>query len=533
MRRLGVLVAAMGALVCAPPGAGAAVSLLQVGTFAQPVYVTAPPGDAQRVFVVQKQGRIVMIKDGTPSTFLDLTAKVRSTGNEQGLLSMAFASDYATSGEFYVYYTAPPASGAGPGSDLTIEAYRRADADHGDPGTARPLLTIPHRINDNHNGGQLQIGPDGMLWAGTGDGGGANDTLGNAQLTSASFNDPAAGHDARLGKLLRIDPRTGAAAPGNPGFGQPEIWAYGLRNPWRFSFDRATGDLVIADVGQDTWEEVDLAPASSGLGKGYNYGWNVFEGAHPRGSTDPAGAPPGIAMPVLEKAHAAPDAFSSIAGGYVVRDPALPDLAGRYVYADTYRGDLRAATLGAAGDTALGLHVSTLASFGEDACGRVYAVSLEGPVFRLAQGGECALPAGGGGATPAPGPATPGAAAAAPRLTLRAASKQRPWKTGVVRLTASCAAVCSVSARGTFLVTRTRHGAGAGAVRLLRTATAKARLAAGARVSIKVKVSARTRRSLLRALKRGRRVTLRFAVTATGADGRRATATARSRVTRR
>jgi glucose/arabinose dehydrogenase len=539
-RRLAVLAIVLGALAGAAPGsAPAAVSLLQVGSFQQPVYVTAPPGDARRVFVVQKQGRIVMVKDGTPSTFLDLTAKVRSTGNEQGLLSMAFAPDYATSGEFYVYYTAPPATGSATGSDLTIEAYRRADADHGDPGSARPLLTVPHRINDNHNGGQLQIGPDGMLWAGTGDGGGANDTLGNAQQTAASWNDPAAGHDARLGKLLRIDPRSGATAPGNPGFGQPEIWAYGLRNPWRFSFDRATGDLVIGDVGQDTWEEVDLAPASSGPGKGYNFGWNTYEGAHPRGSTAPAGAPPGIALPVLEKAHAAPDAFSSIAGGYVVRDPALGDLAGRYVYADTYQGDLRAVTLGpggATGDTALGLHVPTLASFGEDACGRVYAVSLDGPVFRLTQGGACVLPAGPtGGVTPAPGSATPGSTAAAPELTLRAASKQRPWKTGVVRLTASCDAVCSLSARGTFLITRTRSGAGAGAatVRLLRTATAKAKLAAGARVSVKMKVSARTRRSLLRALKRDRRVTLRFAVIATGAGGQKATSTARSRVTRR
>lgn len=242
-------------------------------------------------------------------------------------------------------------------------------------------------------------------------------------------------------------------------------------------------------------------------------------------------------MPVLEKAHTAPDAFSSIAGGYVVRDPALPDLAGRYVYADTYRGDLRAATLaagGATGDTALGLHVSTLASFGEDACGRVYAVSLDGPVYRLAQGGECVPPPGSGGSAPGTAtPATPGSSGAAPKLTLRAASKQRPWKTGVVRFTASCDAVCSVAARGTFIVTRTRSGAGAAAVKLLHTATAKTRLAAGARVSVTVKVSARTRRALLRALKRNRRVTLRFAVTATGAGGQKATSTARSRVTRR
>jgi glucose/arabinose dehydrogenase len=525
--------------LAAPASSGAAVSLLQIGTFAQPVSVTAPPGDPARVFVVQRQGRIAMVKGGASSTFLDLTGQVKSTGGEQGLLSMAFAADYATSGEFYVYYTAPPASGSA-GSELTIAAYRRADADHGDPASGRTLLTIPHRINDNHNGGQLQVGADGMLWIGTGDGGGGNDTLGNAQKTDPSWNDAAAGHDARLGKLLRIDPRTGAAAPGNPGFAQPEIWAYGLRNPWRFSFDRGTGDLVVGDVGQERWEEVDHAPAP-GLGKGYNYGWNTYEGRHPRGTDTPAGAPPGIAMPVLEKAHAAPDGFSSIAGGYVVRDPALPDLAGRYLYADTYLGDIRAVTLGpggATGDAATGLHVSTLASFGEDACGRVYAASLDGPVFRLAQSGDCVLPvpagappAGGDGTTtPPPGAGPP---AGGPRVVLAAAARQRPWRTGVVRVRVTCDAICDVAARGTFLVTRTKSGAGAATVRLLRTATAKTTLAAGARVTVKAKVSARTRRSLLRALHRGRRVTLRFAVTATDRAGHVTRATARSRITRR
>jgi glucose/arabinose dehydrogenase len=538
MRRLGVLALTIGALACAAPApASAAVTLLQVGTFAQPVYVTAPAGDADRVFVVQKQGKVVMVKNGVASTFLDLTPKVKSSGNEQGLLSMAFAADYATSGEFYVYYTAPPASGS-TGSDLKIEAYRRADADHGDPGSARTLLTIPHRRFDNHNGGQLQVTPDGMLWIGTGDGGDANDSLGNAQKTDPSWNDAAAGHDARLGKLLRIDPRTGAAPADNPGFAQREVWAYGLRNPWRFSFASLSGDLVIGDVGQDRWEEVDLAPAPT-HGKGLNYGWNAYEGLHPRGTSDPAGAPAGITMPVLEKSHGAPDGFSSIAGGYVVRDPALPDLANRYLYADTYAGNIRAVTLGPGGasaDAATGLHVSTLASFGEDACGRVYAVSLDGPVFRLAQSGACVLPAAGGGATTPTSPTTtaPGSAAA-PKLTLRAAARQRPWRTGVVRFTASCSAACRLSARGTFLITRTKSGAGAARVRVLHTATARTTLAAGARVSVKVKVSAATRRSLLRALRRDRRVTLRVGVTATGtAPGApAATGSARSRITRR
>jgi glucose/arabinose dehydrogenase len=532
------LIALTSAAFAAP--SGAAVSLLQIGSFAQPVYVTAPPGDTARVFVVQKQGRIAMVKGGVTTTFLDLTSKVKSSGSEQGLLSMAFAADYATSGEFYVYYTAPPASGS-TGSDLTIAAFRRADADHGDAVSARTLLTIPHRLYDNHNGGQLQIGADGMLWIGTGDGGNGNDSLGNAQKTDPSWNDASAGHDARLGKLLRIDPRSGAGAAGNPGFGQSEIWAFGLRNPWRFSFDRGTGDLVIGDVGQDTWEEVDHA-AAPGLGKGYNYGWNTYEGLHPRGTRDPAGSPAGIAMPVLEKSHGAPDGFSTIAGGYVVRDPALPDLAGRYLYADTYAGDIRAVTLGsggATGDAATGLHVSTLASFGEDACGRVYAVSLDGPVFRLAQSGDCVPPPAPGappGTTPAPGGgggAAPGTTDGPPGVVLTAATRQRPWKTGVVRVRVACDEICDVAARGTFLVTRTKSGAGAATVKLLRTATAKTTLAAGAKVTVKARVSARTRRSLLRALHRGRRVTLRFAVTATDRAGQTTTATARSRITRR
>jgi glucose/arabinose dehydrogenase len=540
-----VLASVVLALGAAPP-AGAAVSLLQVGTFAQPVYVTAPAGDASRLFVVQKTGKIVVVHDGVSSTFLDITSRVRSSGSEQGLLSMAFAPDYATSGTFYVYYTAQPPGGSGtPGSDLTISAFQRTDADHADPGSERAVLQIPHRKFDNHNGGNLQFGPDGMLWLGTGDGGDGDDSLGNAQQTSPTWNDAAAGHDARLGKLLRIDPRAGSGCDGrctipaaNPGFAQPEIWAKGLRNPWRFSFDRVTGDLVIGDVGQSTWEEVDFA-AAPGRGVGADYGWNIYEGLHPRGSTAPAGAPPGVTMPVLEKAHTAPDSFESIAGGYVVRDPALPELVGRYVYADTFLGDIRAATLavgGATGDADTGLHVSTLASFGEDACGRVYAVSLDGPVYRLAQSGDCVPPpsAGGPGTTPPVTPGGPDGGTGGPGVKLSAAARQHPWTTGVVRIRVSCEQICDITARGTFLISKANKNAGAAAVvKLLHTASVKTTLAAGATVSLKAKVSATTRRSLLRALHRGRRITLRFAVTAKDRSGHTRTTSARSRITRR
>jgi glucose/arabinose dehydrogenase len=527
--------------------ARAAVSLLQVGTFAQPVYVTAPPGDTSRIFVVQKTGKIAVVRGATSATFLDITSRVRSSGTEQGLLSMAFAPDFATSGTFYVYYTAQPPGGSGaPGSDITVSAFHATDADHADAGSERVVLQIPHRRFDNHNGGNLQIGPDGMLWLGTGDGGDANDSLGNAEQTSPTWNDAAAGHDARLGKLLRIDPGVGPTQPGcdgrctipagNPGFAQPEIWAKGLRNPWRFSFDRVTGDLVIGDVGQDTWEEVDFAGAPA-RGRGADYGWNAYEGLHPRGSSAPAGSPPGITMPVLEKAHAAPDSFSSIAGGYVVRDPALPDLLGRYVYADTYLGEIRAVTVGPGGATAdvdTGLHASTLASFGEDACGRVYAVSLDGPVYRLAQSGDCVPPPAAVTPPVAPAPGgDAGGAAAGPTVKLVAAARQRPWRTGVVRVRVSCDAICDITARGTFLITKANKKAGAAAVvKLLHTASAKTTLAAGATVSLKAKVSAATRRSLLAALHRGRRVTLRFAVTAKDRAGRTKTASARSQVVR-
>jgi glucose/arabinose dehydrogenase len=506
------------------------------------------------VFVVEQgrttpasPARIQLIHGGIVSEFANLDSRVSYNANERGLLSMAFAPDYATSGRFYVYYTAPPPGGSGQ-SDLMISELRRSDPDHGDRSTERIVLRIPHRVLGNHNGGQLQIGPDGLLWVGTGDGGGGNDQLGNAQRTDPATNDAAAGHDARLGKLLRVDPTPGPGCgpegsctipAGNPGFPQPEIWALGLRNPWRFSFDRAGGDLVIGDVGQGAWEEIDLAAAPD-RGRGANYGWSTYEGAHPLGSTAPAGSPPGVAMPVLEKSHSAPDSFVAIVGGVVVRDPALPDLAGRYLYGDTSQGDIRAVTPapgGATGDASTGLHVSTLVSFGEDACGRVYAVSLDGPVFRLAQSGDCVMLVGGTGAPPGPTPGpAPGAGTGtaadttAPVLTLRAAARQHPWRSGVVRLRAGCDEACTVTAGGAFVITR-GGGAHAAVVRL-RTATGRAEVPAGGSAALSLKVSARVRRTLARALARGRRVSVRFAVAARDGAGNVGRSGAAARVVR-
>jgi glucose/arabinose dehydrogenase len=354
--------------------AASGVRLARVGTFEQPVYVSAPPGDQRRVMVVEKTGRIRVVRGGRKlaTPFLDLSGEV-STGSEQGLLSMAFAPDYAQSRRFYVYFT----DGSG---DIRVQEFLAASDDRADKASRRQLLLVDHPPAQNHNGGQLQFGPDGLLYLGLGDGGGAGDqhgTIGNGQSLGTL-----------LGKILRIDPRPSGGRPygipaSNPfrtrSGARPEIYAYGLRNPWRFSFDRKTGDLAIADVGQNAVEEVDLA--RRGTASGANYGWRVWEGRQRFAS----GNAPGHVPPVLTKSHS--DGWCSITGGYVVRDPALTSLVGRYVYGDYCKGDLRSARLKlptAEGDRGLGLHVEGLTSFGEDARGRVYVASLGGGVWRLA-----------------------------------------------------------------------------------------------------------------------------------------------------
>jgi glucose/arabinose dehydrogenase len=371
VRRAAALVLA--AAVAAPESAAAApdARLARVGTFRSPVFVTAPPGDERRLLVVERSGRIRVVRDGRPlrRPFLDIRRSVLSS-YEQGLLSLAFAPDYATSGRFYVYFS-------NRSGDIRLREYGRSAAseDQADPGSGRTVLAIPHRRYANHYGGQLQFGPDGLLYVSTGDGGGSGNPLGTAQRRSSL-----------LGKILRIDPRRRGSRPysvpgSNPfhgGGARREVYAYGLRNPWRFSFDRETGAIAIGDVGQDHVEEIDFAPRG-GAG-GANFGWNRFEGRRRfRG-----GGAPGHRPPVLEKSHAA--GWCSIIGGYVVRDPQLPALAGRYVYGDFCRSELRSVELrpaGAGGDRGSGVRVPGLSSFGEDALGRVYAASLEGPVYRL------------------------------------------------------------------------------------------------------------------------------------------------------
>jgi glucose/arabinose dehydrogenase len=508
VRRAAVL--ATLALAALPgPARAATVTLAKIGDFTAPVYVAAPPGDTSRVFVVQRGGAIALVKDGVASTFADLTGRVLA-GDERGLLSMAFAPDYATSGLFYVYYTARSPTG-----QITIEELRRdpSNPDRADPGYARVLLAIPHDRQVNHNGGQLQIGSDGFLYAGTGDGGGGGDASGNAQdvtpappsvvtVGSATFN-----HDYRLGKILRIDRATGAFS----------IFSYGLRNPWRFSFDRATGDLVIADVGEESYEEVNFAPAP-GNGVGANYGWNRYEGLHTYPGGAPAGGAPGTVLPVIEYPHSP---ACSITGGYVVRDPALPELAGTYVYGDYCTGELSGAVLPGGAPHALGLNVPGLSGFGEDACARVYAASLNGPVYRLATTGACV-----------PAAEAPLPDKRAPAFTLlRAAKRQHALRTGYVSLRARCDEQCTLRATGRVLISRTR--ARPAAPSAMSTRSARSTVVANTRTTLRLQLSRTTRRAVKRALSRPhRRVFVRISLRATDAAGNARRRTVRVQIVR-
>jgi glucose/arabinose dehydrogenase len=364
-----------GASTAAPAQVARGVKLESVGRFDAPLYVTGPPGDRRRVFVVQQGGRIAIVRAGKrlARPFLDIGDRV-TAGGEQGLLSMAFAPDYAQSGLFYVYYTEKA------GTESTWE-FHRASPDRADPASGRLVL----RMDDpesNHNGGLLLFGPDRLLYVGTGDGGGGGDqhgTRGNAQ----DLGSP-------LGKILRIDPRARGGKPytvpsSNPFVQQagarPEIYSFGLRNPWRFAFDRANGDLAIGDVGQDAIEEIDFE--RRGRARGVNFGWRPWEGRS-HIFDEPA---PGAVFPVITHTHAS--GFCSITGGVFVRDRALTSLYGRYLYGDYCEGRIRAARL-RAGGTTTGRVVASLpkvpglSSFGEDTGGRVYVTSLNGPVYRFA-----------------------------------------------------------------------------------------------------------------------------------------------------
>jgi hypothetical protein len=389
-------------------GASAA-TLHLVGEFDQPIFVSSSPVDPNDLFVVEREGRVVRVGDGATTVFADISGLVECCDSERGLLSIAPAPDFATSGRFYAAYTGKPGAGGAIG-DIHVDAFH-----HDGGGLIRePIFSVGHADNPNHNGGQLQFGPDGYLYVSTGDGGGGGDPLESGQSL-----------DTLLGKILRVQPQPGA---------EPEVWSYGLRNPWRFSFDRANGDMAIADVGQGAREEVDLAPSpTAGVvgGSGANYGWNCREGfiAYPSPGANCAGAG-GFTEPVFDYPHADPENGTahgcSITGGYVVRDPSLGDLYGRYVYADFCVGEIRSLILPpgagglATGDRSEGLSVSSPVSFGEDSCGRLYVASNGGAVYRL----EGATPAS--CAQPLPAPSVePGSGSPASLDTIRAAERMR------------------------------------------------------------------------------------------------------------
>jgi glucose/arabinose dehydrogenase len=344
------------------------ISLVTVAAgFVQPVHVTHAGDGSGRIFVVEQAGRIRILDNGVvfPTPFLDIASRVASVG-EQGLLSVAFPPGYSAKRYFYVYYTPVP------GDNTVVARYRvTADNNIADNTSETVVLRVPQPFG-NHNGGQLAFGPDGYLYIGKGDGGGGGDPLNSGQRT-----------DTLLGKILRIDVESGAATyaipPDNPFVGTagilPEIWALGLRNPWRFSFDRLTGDFYIGDVGQGNFEEIDFQPAADPGGR--NYGWNIMEG----GSCYPPGTVGcnriGLALPVFVYDHSL---GCSVTGGHVYRSSSVPALQGIYFYGDFCSGRIwglrkagavwENAELLAPGNPAM-----NITTFGEDESGNVYVVN--------------------------------------------------------------------------------------------------------------------------------------------------------------
>ncbi|MGH7630425.1 MAG: PQQ-dependent sugar dehydrogenase [Gemmatimonadales bacterium] len=378
-QRIAPLLAVLAALGCSDSSATPGDLALALETVSDelvfPVDLTSPPGDP-RLFVAEKGGRIRIIESGAvlPTPFLDLSDRV-STGGEQGLLGLAFDPDYATNGRFIVNYT----DLAG---DTRISAFRvSADADLADEASEVLILGVDQPFA-NHNGGQLTFGPDGYLYVGLGDGGDANDPQGNGQSLTTL-----------LGKLLRIDVDGGvpyAIPPDNPfaatAAARAEIWSYGLRNPWRFSFDRLTGDLYIGDVGQREIEEIDVSPAASGAGRGVNYGWDVMEGREcfePSSGCDQSG----LVLPAAQYNHGD---GCSVTGGYVYRGSAIPALQGTYFYSDFCSGWVRSFRY-SNGEAAeerewAALEAGNVTSFGQDAAGELYILAAGGTVYRIVEG---------------------------------------------------------------------------------------------------------------------------------------------------
>lgn len=371
----GVLAVSCGSGASGPSGTDPTLTLTPVVSGLDfPLYLTAPPGDTTRLFVVEKAGVIKIVKDGAllPTPFLNITS-LTTKGSEQGLLGLAFSPDYAASGRFYVSYTT---TGGGNAGHSVIARYHVS----GDPdvaGTADTVILTVNQPYSNHNGGNIVFGPDGFLYFGLGDGGGAGDP-----------NETGQDRTDLLGSMLRLDV-TGATytiPAGNPYVGSPtfrqELWNYGLRNPWRWSFDRQTGDLYIADVGQNRYEEVDVVPA--GAGGGQNFGWDDMEGTH---CFEDANCASNLAVrPVLDYSHSE---GCSITGGYVYRGTAVPAIQGLYFYSDYCSGTLWSFRWSPGGITerkkwSLVHTGGGVTSFGEDGRGELYLVNSSGTVYRFA-----------------------------------------------------------------------------------------------------------------------------------------------------
>jgi glucose/arabinose dehydrogenase len=374
------LVAALALIV--PPAATTALSLPEVITgLSSPVYVTGARDGTNRLFVVEQGGRIKAYTAAGTSlgTFLNISNSGNlATGGERGLLGLAFHPNYETNRKFYVYFT------RGDG-DIAINEYKAqaGNANRADMGSRRRILTIEHSANSNHNGGQLAFGPDGYLYIGTGDGGGSGDAPNNAQ-----------NKDRLLGKILRININgtVGSRQYKNPASnpfvgkaGRNEIWSYGLRNPWKFSFDRARGDLWIGDVGQNRYEEINRkqVPSTGGpAARGSNFGWRVVEGRHCyRPSTGCSKS--GKVVPVVEYSHDGGNC--SVTGGYVYRGSSAP-LVGKYIFADFCSGKIWSISRGAKTPATKSLLRDTaqnISSFGEGDDGELYMVSLGGTVYRV------------------------------------------------------------------------------------------------------------------------------------------------------
>jgi glucose/arabinose dehydrogenase len=342
----------------------------KVATVRKPTHITHAGDGSGRLFITEQEGRILVGRDNAvlATPFLDIRDRVSCCG-ERGLLSAAFPPGYREKRYFYVNYT--DQSG-----DTVVARYRTSkDNDRADPASEEVVLTVKQPFA-NHNGGQLAFGPDGFLYIGMGDGGSANDPYGNGQKMNTL-----------LGKVLRIDVESGArpyAVPAsNPFLGRkdalPEIWASGLRNPWRFSFDRATGDLYLADVGQNKYEEVNVQPASSRGGE--NYGWNIMEGMHCfRSRTCDAS---GLVKPAAEYGHGQ---GCSVTGGMVYRGRAFPRLVGTYLYGDYCSG--RIWGLRKQGSRLISAELAetklAISTFGEDEAGEIYVADHEsGAIYRV------------------------------------------------------------------------------------------------------------------------------------------------------